>query len=201
MNVLIYDIETMQELFLIGIYNPETKDYVEFEVSKHGNQLDGFIRFTEQHAEHYWVGYNNLRFDSQIIEWILRNHDHWHEYSALELTAKIAQKAADVIDDANYDVFPEFREEWMTLKQIDLFKVNHYDNKNRMVSLKRLEFEMGLTKREYFTAKAMQGLLSNPEWMKEYKGEKYLMQSDIVADVAIRTADTILAKLSIEDGQ
>ena len=35
----------------------------------------------------------------------------------------------------------------------------------------------------------------------EYKGEKYLMQSDIVADVAIRTADTILAKLSIEDGK
>jgi hypothetical protein len=53
----------------------------------------------------------------------------------------------------------------------------------------------GLTKREYFAAMAMQGLLSNPEWMKEYKGEKYLMQSDIVADVAIRTADTILAKL------
>ena len=59
----------------------------------------------------------------------------------------------------------------------------------------------GLTKREYFTAKAMQALLSNPEWMKEYKGEKYLMQSDIVADVAIRTADTILAKLSIGEGQ
>lgn len=59
----------------------------------------------------------------------------------------------------------------------------------------------GLTKREYFTGLAMQGLLSNPEWMKEYKGEKYLMQSDIVAEVAIKTADTILAKLSIEDGQ
>lgn len=62
-------------------------------------------------------------------------------------------------------------------------------------------FEMGLTKREYFTAKAMQGLLSNPEWMKEYKGEKYLMQSDILAEVAIKTVSTILAKLSIEDGQ
>ena len=62
-------------------------------------------------------------------------------------------------------------------------------------------FEMGLTKREYFTAKAMQGLLSNPEWMKEYKGEKYLMQSDILAGVSIKAADTILAKLSIEDGQ
>ena len=30
MEVLIYDIETMQELFLIGIYNPETKKYQEF---------------------------------------------------------------------------------------------------------------------------------------------------------------------------
>ena len=144
MNVLIYDIETMQELFLIGIYNPESKTYTEFEVSKDRNQLDGFMRFIEQHPEYYWVGYNNLRFDSQVIEWILRNYDNWHELTALETVAKIAQKAADVIHDANYEVFPEYREEWLTLKQIDVFKVNHYDNKNRMVSLKRLEFEMDL---------------------------------------------------------
>ncbi len=144
MNVLIYDIETMQELFLIGIYNPESKTYTEFEVSKDRNQLDGFMRFIDQHPEYYWVGYNNLRFDSQVIEWILRNYDNWHELTALETAAKIAQKAADVIHDANYEVFPEYREEWLTLKQIDVFKVNHYDNKNRMVSLKRLEFEMDL---------------------------------------------------------
>ena len=144
MNVLIYDIETMQELFLIGIYNPESKTYTEFEVSKDRNQLDGFMRFIDQHPEYYWVGYNNLRFDSQVIEWILRNYEDWHELTALETAAKIAQKAADVIHDANYEVFPEYREEWLTLKQIDVFKVNHYDNKNRMVSLKRLEFEMDL---------------------------------------------------------
>jgi hypothetical protein len=144
MNVLIYDIETMQELFLIGIYNPESKTYTEYEVSKDKNQLDGFMRFIDQHPEYYWVGYNNLRFDSQVIEWILRNYDNWHELTALETTAKIAQKAADIIHDANYDVFPEYREEWLTLKQIDVFRVNHYDNKNRMVSLKRLEFEMDL---------------------------------------------------------
>jgi hypothetical protein len=144
MDILIYDIETMQELFLIGIYNPESKTYTEFEVSKDKNQLDGFMRFIEQHPEYYWVGYNNLRFDSQVIEWILRNYEDWHELTALETAAKIAQKAADIIHDANYDVFPEYREEWLTLKQIDVFRVNHYDNKNRMVSLKRLEFEMDL---------------------------------------------------------
>lgn len=30
-------------------------------------------------------------------------------------------------------------------------------------------YELGLSKREYFVAKAMQGLLSNPEWMKVYQ--------------------------------
>jgi hypothetical protein len=58
-----------------------------------------------------------------------------------------------------------------------------------------------LTKREYFAAKAMQGLLSNPEWMKEYKGEKYLMQTDIVAEVAIKTADELIKALNRNDKQ
>jgi len=144
MNVLIYDIETMQELFLICMYNPDTQQWYEFQVSKDKNQLDGFIKLAEEHKEYYWVGYNNLRFDAQVIEWIIRNHNNWHEKSALEVCALIAQKAADIIHDANFDVFPEYREEWLTYKQIDLFKINHYDNKNRRVSLKRLEFEMDL---------------------------------------------------------
>ena len=58
-----------------------------------------------------------------------------------------------------------------------------------------------LTKREYFAAKSMQGLLSNPEWMKEYKGEKYLMQTDIVAEVAIKTADELIKALNRNDKQ
>jgi fructosamine-3-kinase len=59
--------------------------------------------------------------------------------------------------------------------------------------------QMGLTKREYFVAKAMQGLLSNPEWMKVYQKEKYLMQSQIVAEVATSMADECLKILSIEE--
>jgi hypothetical protein len=144
MNVLIYDIETMQELFLVCIYNPETQQWHEFQVSKNTNQIDAFVRMTEDYKDFYWVGYNNLRFDSQVVEWIIRNHQNWHEIGALDVCALIAQKAADIIHDANYDVFPEYREEWLANKQIDLFRVNHYDNKNRRVSLKRLEFEMDL---------------------------------------------------------
>jgi len=143
MDVIIYDIETMSELFLIVAQQPGQEHNV-FEVSKFRNDLDKFANFVAAHEEHYWVGYNNLRFDSQVVEWVLRNYDNWHELSNLEITARIAQKASDVIHDANFDVFPEYRESDLSLKQIDLFKVHHFDNKNRRVSLKRLQFEMDL---------------------------------------------------------
>ena len=60
-------------------------------------------------------------------------------------------------------------------------------------------FELGLSKREYFVAKAMHAILSNPEWMKEYKGDKYLMQKKVVASVAIGYADEVLKELSSEE--
>jgi len=144
LQVLCYDIETMQELFLINILDPELHEQHEFMVSRWHNNLDAMVKFIDDHKDYYFVGYNNLRFDAQVVEWILRNYQNWHEKDNLEIAAMIAQKAADVIHDANFEVFPEYREQDLSFKQIDLFKVAHYDNKNRMVSLKRLEFEMDL---------------------------------------------------------
>lgn len=142
-DVIIYDIETMQECFIVVCMKPESTPK-SFTVSKWQNQLDAFVKYTEDNKNFYWVGYNNLRFDSQVVEWILRNYEQWHDLTGLEISAKIAQKAQDVIHDANYDVFAEYREHELSLKQMDLFKIHHYDNKNRRVSLKRLEFEMDL---------------------------------------------------------
>ena len=144
MDVIIYDIETMKECFVVVCYVPDSETYKTFEVSAYDNSLDAFIKFTEEYSNHYWVGYNNLRFDSQVVEWIIRTHMHWYDLSSLEICSMIHQKAQDVIHDANYDVFPEFPEKSLTLKQLDLFRIHHFDNKNRRVSLKRLEFEMDL---------------------------------------------------------
>ena len=143
MDVVIYDIETLKEYFLVVVLVPG-EPYRSFRVNRYHNDLNAFMVFTERYKDYYWVGYNNLRFDSQVIEWIMRNQEHWFDLTNLEIAARIHQKAADVIHDANYDVFPEYRETDLTLRQIDLFKIHHFDNKNRRVSLKRLEFEMDL---------------------------------------------------------
>lgn len=143
MDVVIHDIETLEEMFLIVALIPG-EQLRKWEVSRWRNDLYALVKFVEEHKDYFWVGYNNLRFDAQVIEWILRNYESWIDRSGIEIAAIISQKAQDIIDDSNYDIFPEYNEDNLSLKQIDLFKIWHFDNKNRRVSLKRLEFEMDM---------------------------------------------------------
>lgn len=55
--------------------------------------------------------------------------------------------------------------------------------------------------RIHFAGLAMQGLLSNPEWMKVYEKEKYLMKKDIVAEVSLEMADELIKQLGIEQSK
>lgn len=57
---------------------------------------------------------------------------------------------------------------------------------------------MNISKREYFAAKALQGLLSNPS---VHKGEKYLMQKELIAKQAVEKADAVLLKLGEESAK
>ena len=164
MKVLVYDIETLKRLFLFIAYIPETDQWYRFKVYGTVNELDKFIKFAEQYEDYYWVGYNNLSFDSQVIEWIYRNYSGWMEnLTGREIAEKISQKANDVIHDSNYGVFPEYREDHLSFKQIDLFRIHHFDNKNRRVSLKRLEFEMDMPNIEEMPIHHMQEELSEAE--------------------------------------
>jgi hypothetical protein len=144
MQVIITDIETLAEFFLCTCYDPQLDEWHEFEVSKKHNSLDSMVRYFEKNNDHYFVTYNGLRFDSQVLEYIIREHDKWHEKSGLEICSIISQVATDTIHDSNFGVLPKYRENQLSFKIIDLFEINHFSNKNRMVSLKRLEFEMDL---------------------------------------------------------
>lgn len=169
MKVLIFDEETLKECFFIGIYVPEEDKRYEFGVNQWENSLDALIKFVETYKDYYFVGYNSLRFDSQVLEWIMRNYEFWHELTGLEICAKIYQKAQDIIDDGNYDVFPEYSEYQMSLKHIDLMKVSHFDNKMRRVSLKRLEFEMDMENVEEMPI---------PHWKKDLTKEEIQIVKD-----------------------
>lgn len=140
MNILVWDIETLKRMFLVIVYNPQENKTYQFEVSNKYNQLEALARFIDEYQEYYWVSYNGIRFDHQVVEWILHNYERWVDKGWEEICELIYQKAQDVIDDSNYDVFPEYREENFSMLAIDLFTIWHFNNENRRTSLKAVEF-------------------------------------------------------------
>lgn len=144
MDIIIMDIETIKGCFLYCAYDPVSKEKFEFSIRNGTNDIYKLIKHLADKKDFYFVGYNNLNFDGQVVEWIWRNYTNWWNKDGKEIAASIHVYASDVIDDINHGVFPPFREEELTFKPIDLFKIQHFDNKNRRVGLKRLEYEMDL---------------------------------------------------------
>jgi len=153
MEVIVVDIETIKGCFLLCAYKPEDNTYHDFLINESENDLYSMIKFLDSHKDYYMVTYNGLNFDGQVIEYIWRTYDKWFEKSSKDIAYLIWEKAQEVIDDTNYGLFPPYRESELTFKQLDIFRINHYDNKNRMVSLKRLEYELDLENIEEMSVK------------------------------------------------
>lgn len=151
MKIQVLDIETIKGYFLCSVYNPEKKEFIDFSINKNKNDLYGFMKFMETEKESYFVTFNGIGFDMQVIEYIYKEYHKWYDKSNLEITELIWQFAQDLIENQNYGLFLPFRE--FSFKVIDLFKINHYDNKNRMVGLKRVEYELDLENIEEMSVK------------------------------------------------
>lgn len=147
MDVEVYDIECITSLFLYGGYNPTTNTWVEFEISEYRNDLFALVKHLQSLREMYMISYNGVKYDFQVLQFMLDNHQKWIDYDNLRILAIIKKFSNKVIDDTRYDLFPPYREEEFECQQIDLMKVLHYDNEAKaagqgFIRLKWLEFSM-----------------------------------------------------------
>lgn len=138
----VYDIECYAGLFLYMGYRISEKRWVEFEISQYRNDIDGLVKHLVDSKIDYAVSFNGLGYDSQVLQFIIEKHHLWIDLSGQEIVKTIRRFSDKVIDDSKYDLFPPYREEDLYAQQIDLFRVHHYDNKNKRCSLKWLEFSM-----------------------------------------------------------
>lgn len=136
------DIETPREFFLFGGRLLNTGEIFRFRINRWQNDLYAMIKFIESHPEIWYVGFNYLAFDAQVIEWIIRNYEKWEDKTNLEICALIAQHGGDCIDDQKYEIQPRIRVDQLSFKIIDLYKVHHFDNEANRCGLKWLEIMM-----------------------------------------------------------
>lgn len=131
-GIYIYDLETYPNMFLASFKNIKNGEWREFEISDRINQLIELKFFLYNEVEGL-IGFNNINFDYPVLHNTILNkasnfitsYDIYKEVERI-----ISSKYSSIWD--NQTIIP----------QLDLFKIWHYNNKNKSCSLKWLEFAM-----------------------------------------------------------
>ena len=140
----VMDYETLSNCF-IGVFESIKGEEQEiFVIHESRNDLQEFLNFLDTNIvqDEWHVSFNGLGFDSQITEYILRNQDQLLEMKADEVANFIYSKAQLVINKQNDGEFLEFSPKDLQIRQVDVFKLNHWDNPAKRSSLKWIQFSM-----------------------------------------------------------
>lgn len=127
-NVEIYDIEVYYNYFCYTGLNRDTEELYQYELHNDNKSLEG-IRYHLKTLQGM-VGYNNNSYDYPILYEIMKNKAITNE--------GIFNKSQNIITQERI-----WLKKWQILiPQLDLFKIWHFDNKNRGTGLKDLECAM-----------------------------------------------------------
>lgn len=136
LKIEIADIETYKAMFLYYGYDPAIDRNYIFEISARKNQIDGLVKHLLETPRDFLVTFNGVRFDGQVLQYIIDEHEKWVHLTWKEIVDKIFEFAQETIDDQNYELPARYKEYYMSFKQIDLFLVLHYNNDAKRCSLK-----------------------------------------------------------------
>lgn len=133
-KIRIYDIETYKNCFTYVGKVPSDKNYETFIVYDSDN-CEAIYNYLISNKNYIYIGYNNIKFDAQILEYIIEN-------KGLVNAEEIYDYAQAVI---NKEVKLKQTRSFKT-RQIDLFTMWSYDTDQRRCSLKWLEFSLRMKK-------------------------------------------------------
>lgn len=133
-TAICYDIETLVNCFTLNVHGLFSDLKATFEVSEYRDDRQFISAWLE-----YWranqilmIGFNNLNFDQPVLQFIYDNPSATYQH--------IFDKAQDQIHDRT--IFKTVRPKDRFAPQCDLFKLNHFDNRAKMTSLKALQVNM-----------------------------------------------------------
>ena len=143
----IYDIETYKSAFTFAIIRADGKYARVFEVSNRLNELARIYACVDhiEAIEGRMVGFNNTGFDYPILHEVLIGRSAWNAKTGKQIADavyKLAQKQIDSFKDNGFG--NSIKTDDQIVKQVDLYKIHHFNNKAKATGLKMLEFNMRL---------------------------------------------------------
>ncbi len=141
----VMDYETICNTF-VAVFQHYKDDSVRkvFVINKDQNDIVPFVKFlSECKTKNQWhISYNGLDFDAQITQHIMKNQPLYTKMSGDKIAEKIYGYAHETIARKNRGEFVEFAPYKLWIRQIDLFRLNHWDNKAKSSSLKWVQYAM-----------------------------------------------------------
>lgn len=143
----VYDIECYPNVFTLAAVFANGNGMRVFEISDRRNDVEEMLVFLRKvaSAKHRMVGFNNIGFDYPVIHYILdKSRKANLAGEAIKITAaEIYRKVEAMFAESKINRFGSaVRHDSVLIKQVDLFKIWHFDNKAKSTSLKVLEFNM-----------------------------------------------------------
>ena len=132
-KLYVFDLETYPNFFLAVFKCIVTGNYRYFEISDRKTDQINLKKFLNEQVKGL-IGFNNLNFDYAVL------HNTILKSNKL-LTAQEIYKEVETIINTKYSAIWDNQ---IKIPQLDLYRIHHYDNKNKSTSLKWLEFAMRL---------------------------------------------------------
>jgi len=131
-NDWIYDMEIYPNLVLLGAKIPGTNIRKRFQLSPLGDDRQELAVWLLEEVN-TMIGYNNIFYDSPMLHYFIHKCMNLRGSEAVRKMFNYSVKLIKALYPPKiHPIKP----------QIDLFKINHFDNKARMTSLKLLEFNL-----------------------------------------------------------
>lgn len=143
----IYDVESYPNVFTMTIIHASGKWLKTYEISDRRNDTQEIAKCLRYMIEkkQRMVGFNNIGYDYEIIHMIINILKEAKKLGkqALVLAQELYIKTMHIISSMKDEKFRGgIREENQYIKQVDLYKINHFDNHAKATSLKMLEVNM-----------------------------------------------------------
>ena len=140
----VYDIECLSNLFTYTGYCRQTKEYHQFVIHHSRNDFKELIKHLFR-QKLIMIGYNNDGYDYPIIHHMINHREEYYLLTDFELAQKIYAKSQSIIEE-KFSTVAEWNKH---IKQIDLFKIWHFDNVAKATSLKNLEVAINILDKTY----------------------------------------------------
>jgi len=132
----VYDIEVLINCFTYTGLDINNQKISTFVIHSELNQINEFYDHLNKLKGQ--IGYNNLTYDSQILQYLISNKNRFKDKSGLNIASLIYNQSQSTI--SSKSPFAEYPEWKLSIPQLDLFKIWHFDNKAKSCSLKWIQF-------------------------------------------------------------